>query len=223
METPPPPNPAPGAIAPILILLLLGVAVLAPWWLLPLVRTSGETFHLGVTESVPGYSWIPADVPDTVRAHYQGAHISNGRFLAPDGRTITAFAAWWKTGEGPDLVYGPHTPDVCYPAAGASPVPGQKGNLAISVGGKNVPFGRRAFQQPDGPKVLVYFANLLGGSTMLQVGDKIWTRFVLSLKVRSDQRREQCYLLVTTPVGSELHRADEALDRFLQGWLQVSD
>ena len=203
--------------------LLLLISTTSPYWLLDLVPVSGETWPIRVRESIPGYEWKAIELEKEVKQHYQGAKVVNGVFRAPDGFDINVFAATWITGKGPDLVFGPHTPDVCYPAQGAVCLEKKSTLYYFEIAGKKVPFGKRIYQLRNGHKVLIYFSNLLGGSTFLQVGDRIWTRFAVALRTRTDKRREQAYLLVTTPVVPSVEMANERLLRFIPAWVDVRE
>jgi len=208
-----------GTVALVIFLL----AASSPYWLLNLVPSSDETWPISVRKSVPGHEWTPIEIEKVVKEHYKGADLVSGIFRAPDGVEISAFAATWITGQGPDLVFGPHTPDVCYPAQGGICVQGDTKLHHITVDGRNVPFGRRVYQLRNGQQVLIYYSNLIGGSTFLEVGDRIWTRFAMALRTRTDKRREQAYLLVTTPVTPNLATAEKRLLSFIPAWVDVTE
>jgi hypothetical protein len=198
------------------------LATSSPHWLLNALPVSGETWPISVRVALPGYEWTPVELEPVVQEHYKGADLVSGVFRAPDGVEISAFAATWITGKGPDLVFGPHTPDVCYPAQGGVCLERKADLHHIDVSGKKIPFGRRVYQLRNGQQVLIYFANLIGGSTFLEVGDRIWTRFAMALRTRTDKRREQAYLLVTTPVIPSLEEANKRLLNFIPAWIDVT-
>lgn len=200
---------------------LLLLTVTSPYWVLDLFPPQGESWPISVRKEIPGYTVREEELGKEVIAHYMGADLVSLVYTAPDRAQISAFAATWITGVGPDLVYGPHTPDVCYPAQGGICLDTTRELIYIDIEGRAVPFGRRVYKLRTGTNVLIYYANLLGGSTFLEVGDRIWTRFMMALRTRTDKRREQAYLLVTTPAGPTIEAADARLREFIPLWVST--
>ncbi len=210
--------PVLGIIATVLLIL----AISSPYWLLDLFPARGESWPISVRQEIPGYTWQSEELEKEVLAHYMGADLVSGLYRTPDNSVISAFAATWITGVGPDLVFGPHTPDVCYPAQGGICLSGKQDPLTyIDIQGRAVPFGRRVYKVRSGQTVVIYYANLLGGSTFMEVGDRIWTRFKMALRTRTDKRREQAYLLITTPAWPSVEAADERLLKFIPQWVNT--
>jgi len=214
------PSRAPVAIAVVLLIGLV-VAVTSPLWVFNLFSRTGETWDVSGAREIPGYAWHDEPMSEGAARQYGQSEIQNGTATAQDGRTISVFFAKWETGKGADLSYGPHTPDVCFTASGAKPLPTEVRQQIVTVGGRSIPFGRRLYRS-GGAEVLVYFVHLLGGSTTLEVGRSIFTRLALNFRLRTDRRREQCYILVTTPTQPSIEAADVAIQRFIPLWLRVT-
>ncbi len=212
-----------GVSAPAALALVAGLvaAVTSPLWVFGLFSTGGATWDVSVTREIPGYQWRDEPMSEGARKQYGESEIQNGNAVGPDGRVIGAFFAKWETGKGADLAYGPHTPDVCFTASGARPLPTEILQQVVRVGDRDVPFGRRLYRV-GGSETLVYFVHLLGGATTLEVGRGILTRLALNFKLRTDRRREQCYILVTTPTQSSVQAADEAIQAFIPRWLRLT-
>lgn len=209
----------PAAVALVLTLALVA-AVTSPLWVFNLFSRGGETWDVSASRAIGGYEWRDEPMSEGARQQYGQSEIQNGSAIAPDGRVIGAFFAKWETGKGADLSYGPHTPDVCFTASGAEPLPTEIREQTLRVGERDVPFGRRLYRT-GGSEVLVYFVHLLGGSTTLEVGRGILTRLALNFRLRTDRRREQCYILVTTPTHPSVEAADAAIQAFIPRWLRV--
>lgn len=207
--------------AAVALLVGLVAAVTSPLWIFGLFARGGETCDVSVLRDIPGYQWRDEPMSDGARQQYGESQIQNGSAIAPDGRTIGAFFAKWETGKGADLSYGPHTPDVCFTASGAEPLPTELRQQTLRVGDRDVPFGRRLYRV-GGSEVLVYFVHLLGGTTTLEVGRGILTRLALNFKLRTDRRRQQCYILITTPTHPSVESADAALQTFIPLWLRLT-
>jgi hypothetical protein len=210
-------------LGPLAVLVLLGVAVSAPRWLPRFVKADGKSQRVWVREELDGYGWRPEKLDAGTLQHYEGCTLVNGTYSVPGGRGITAFAATWFTGKGADLVNGPHTPDVCYPAAGASRVASRPDRVQIPIAGQSFGFGRRIYRDGNGRLSLIYYTHLLGGTVPLEVGRHSWTRVKLALQLKADRRRDQLYLLVTTPLTGEAdaETADATLQSFLSKWVTV--
>ena len=205
----------------VLITVALVVAVTSPLWVFNLFSRGGETWDVSVSREIRGYEWRDEPVSEGARRQYGQSEIQNGNAIASDGRAIGVFFAKWETGKGADLSYGPHTPDVCFTASGAEPLPTEVRQQVLQIGDRAIPFGRRIYRT-GGSEVLVYFAHLLGGSTTLEVGRGILTRLALSFRLRTDRRREQCYILVTTSIHPSIAAADAAIQAFIPRWLQIT-
>lgn len=199
----------------------LVVAVTSPLWVFDLFARGGETWDVSGTRDIAGCKWHDEPMSEGAARQYGQSEIQNGTAVAPDGRAISVFFAKWETGKGADLSYGPHTPDVCFTASGAQPLPTDVRQQTIQIGDRSIPFGRRIYRI-GGSETLVYFVHLLGGSTTLEVGRSILTRLALNFRLRTDRRREQCYILVTTPTYPSIEAADEALQAFIPRWLRIT-
>jgi hypothetical protein len=214
-----------GWAAPVVVLALLGAAMTSPQWLLAFVKADGRAQRVWVRQEVPGYTWHPEEMEKGTLIHYEGCTLRNGYYKAEDGRVVMAFASTWLTGHGADLVNGPHTPDVCYPAAGGSRVASKPERVTIRAGGESFGFGRRVYRSSGGGLSLVYFIHLLGGTVPLEVGSHSWERVGLALRLRADARKDQLYMLVTTPLRGEedIPAADESLGGFIANWVTVEE
>jgi hypothetical protein len=212
-----------GVPVAVALVLLAGLvaAVTSPMWIFGLFSRGGDTWDVSVAREIPGYEWRDEPMSEGARKQYGESEILNGSAVAPNGSTIGAFFAKWETGKGADLSYGPHTPDVCFTASGAEPLPTDVRQQIIRVGDREIPFGRRLYRV-GGSEVLVYFVHLLGGATTLEVGRGILTRLALNFKLRTDRRRQQCYILITSPAQSSIDAADAAIRSFIPLWLRLT-
>lgn len=208
-------------IAAVVLLAGLVAAVTSPMWIFGLFSRGGDTWDVSALRDIRAYEWRDEPMSEGARKQYGESEIQNGSAIAPDGRTINAFFAKWETGKGADLSYGPHTPDVCFTASGAEALPTEVRQQIVRVGDRDIPFGRRLYRV-GGSEVLVYFVHLLGGATTLEVGRGILTRLALNFKLRTDRRREQCYILITTPTHPSIQSADEAIRAFIPLWLRLT-
>lgn len=159
---------------------LLGLAavflgtVAAAWaWFHVGAATPADALRFDVRTDIPGWAFVPEDIPPRAQELLATTNLVNGVFRAAGGREVVVFAGEWHADNAHQMSVVNHTPDLCWVKVGWVPAAlGQPQKLVLPVGGREIPFECRVFQAPGGQqRQLVVWTTVLGGR-VVEEGDR---------------------------------------------------
>lgn len=167
---------------------LFALAVGGPWlWFRSGAGTAESHLAFEPRTTIPGWDFRPEPVGASARETLGTSDLTNGRFSASDGRSVTVFAANWKAASLRSMSVVQHTPDICWVGAGWEPVDaGQPRQVRLTFDGEEVPFECRAFSAPGAAhRELVVWCTLVGGRILSE--SSLWTESPASTGTRRDR------------------------------------
>jgi hypothetical protein len=225
---------------------LFYLAVIGPGlWVQSRRSLPEDQFFLSVRREVPGWRFLPVALATQTRRILEASELFNGHFLDASSNRVSVFAADWQPGQG-NLDSLGHTPEKCWVGTGFQIVPfGGPSQLAISVGGRQIPFQCRVLRHSDlaVPEITIWVACIDGQCDEIpyepplqQIGDSYdfrvqyltllaayknrWAFFCKRVLVRSNPTARKQFVRLSAPMTTEWQPALVELAAFAKRWLE---